>query len=95
MRINRFFVFAVLFGSLSSGLGLAQPAGVEGLKVFRGARIIDGTGRAPLQQGTIVIRNRRIEAVGAPAVVKIPAGATRIDLSARRSCRASSTPMHT
>ena len=46
-----------------------------------GARVIDGTGRAPLDQATIVIENGRISAVGTG--VKIPAGATRLDLAGK------------
>jgi imidazolonepropionase-like amidohydrolase len=59
---------------------LAQaPAG--GTIALTGARVIDGTGAAPLPQATIVITNGRVAAVGAPAAVTIPAGATRIDMS--------------
>jgi imidazolonepropionase-like amidohydrolase len=48
-----------------------------------GGRVIDGTGAAPLPQATIVITEGRIAAVGAPATVRIPVGATRIDMSGR------------
>src|ERR1700681_3285149 len=59
---------------------LAQaPAG--GAVAMTGARVIDGTGAQPLEKATIVISNGRIEAVGAK--VKIPAGATRIDMSGK------------
>ena len=51
--------------------------------VLTGARLIDGTGRAPLEQATLVIANGKIEAVGAPGVVKIPAGATAIDVAGK------------
>ncbi len=47
------------------------------------ARIIDGTGRAPIDKGTIVLVNGRIDAVGPSASVKIPAGAQRIDESGK------------
>src|SRR4051812_42506448 len=47
------------------------------------ARIIDGTGRAPIDKGTIVLVNGRIDAVGPSSSVKIPAGAQRIDASGR------------
>jgi imidazolonepropionase-like amidohydrolase len=61
---------------------LAQgPA--AGTVVLTGARLIDGTGGAPLEQATVVIRNGRIEAAGAPAAVTPPAGATRIDMSGK------------
>ncbi len=37
--------------------------------VLTGARVIDGTGRAPLEQATLLISNGRIQAVGAPGDV--------------------------
>jgi imidazolonepropionase-like amidohydrolase len=46
-------------------------------------RVIDGTGAAPLPQATIVITNGRVAAVGAAAAIRVPAGATRIDMSGR------------
>ena len=61
---------------------LAQ-APAAGTVVLTGARLIDGTGRAPLEQATLVISKGRIEAVGAPAAVTAPAGATRIDVSGK------------
>jgi imidazolonepropionase-like amidohydrolase len=51
--------------------------------VLTGARLIDGTGRAPLEQATLVITNGRVEAVGAPVAVNIPAGATAINISGK------------
>ena len=61
---------------------LAQaPAG--GTVALTGARLIDGTGGAPLEQATVVISNGRIEAVGAPSAVTIPAGAVRVDLAGK------------
>jgi len=37
----------------------------------------------PLQQGIVVLNKGMIEAVGAPAALKIPLGATRVDLSGK------------
>ena len=48
-----------------------------------GARVIDGTGRAPLEQATLVISNGRIQAVGAPDAVQIPAGSERVDVAGK------------
>ena len=64
--------------SFQSSLAQA-PAG--GTVALTGARVINGTGAAPLEQATIVIANGRIEAVGTS--VKIPAGATRVDMSGK------------
>src|ERR1700674_3580874 len=55
------------------------PAG--GTVALTGARVINGTGAQPLEQATIVITNGRIEAVGTK--VKIPGGATRVDMSGK------------
>lgn len=48
-----------------------------------GVRIIDGSGAAPVEQGTIVVANGRITAAGPAAAVQIPAGATRVDLAGK------------
>jgi imidazolonepropionase-like amidohydrolase len=61
----------------------AQAPVNSGVITLTGVRIIDGTGRAPVQNGTIVINNGHIEAVGAASAVKIPAGATRVDLAGK------------
>ncbi len=51
--------------------------------VLTGARVIDGTGRPPIEQGAILVRNGRVEAVGTQAAVAVPAGVTRIDVSGK------------
>jgi imidazolonepropionase-like amidohydrolase len=73
-----------LLTALASALSLlvgasamAQPAAQ--VTVLQGARIIDGQGGAPIENGSIVIRDGRIEAVQ-PAGTKAPAGARVVDL---------------
>lgn len=61
---------------------LAQ-APARGTFALTGARVIDGTGAAPLERATIVIADGRIQAVGTGAAVTIPAGATRVDMSGK------------
>jgi len=76
---------AVAMAVAASWLALsAFPAtddGAASVKAFIGARIIDGTGKAPMQNATLIVRNGRIEAVG-PSV-KPPAGAQRIDATGK------------
>jgi imidazolonepropionase-like amidohydrolase len=48
--------------------------------VLRAARLIDGTGAAPITNAAIVVTDDRIVAVGAAASVPVPAGAHVIDL---------------
>jgi imidazolonepropionase-like amidohydrolase len=78
---------------IGPGLGLMLAAGwlvfssiaattdSNATKAFVGARIIDGTGKAPIENGTLIVRNGRIEAVGKS--VKVPEGAERIDASGK------------
>lgn len=74
-----------------SGLGLAAsvacgPAPVDmtpGLQAFTGARIIDGTGAPAVENGVLVVRDGRIEAVGAADAVETPPDAEQIDLGGR------------
>src|SRR5258705_2858498 len=68
--------------TLASPPSLAQaPAG--GSVAFTNARIIDGTGRAPIERGTLVLTNGRVSAVGPAASVTIPPAAQRIDASGK------------
>src|SRR5688500_1805110 len=48
-----------------------------------GARVIDGTGAAPIANATVLISNGRIERIGPAASLKIPAGATRVDVAGK------------
>lgn len=72
----------VVAAILSFQSSLAQAPG-DGVVALTGARLIDGTGRAPIDQGTVVIRNGRIEAVGTTASVKVPSGAVRVDAAGK------------
>src|ERR687884_824100 len=51
------------------------------MKVLRGGRLIDGTGAAPLDNATIVLRDNRIEAVTTRNESDFPADAQIIDAS--------------
>ena len=88
IRISTRFA-AVLVGTLLVWAGfsfqspLAQQAPAGGTLALTGARVIDGTGAAPIQGATIVIADGRIQAVGPAASVAIPAGATRVDLAGK------------
>jgi len=79
---------AVLVGTWLAWAGFTlQPSLAQapntGTVALTGARVIDGTGAAPLEGATIVIADGRIRAVGTGASVTIPAGATRVDMSGK------------
>ena len=48
-----------------------------------GARVIDGTGAAPIANATILVSNGRITRVGPAASVTVPADAARVDVAGK------------
>jgi imidazolonepropionase-like amidohydrolase len=76
MRGFSFVLLAALTISVS-----AQQTGATLALV--GARVIDGTGAPPIANVTVLITNGRIERVGPAASLKIPAGATRVELAGK------------
>src|SRR6185503_437823 len=53
------------------------------ITVFDGARILDGNGGAPIENGRLVVQDGRVTAVGASSAVSIPAGAARVDVTGK------------
>jgi Amidohydrolase family len=51
--------------------------------VVQGGKLIDGTGRAPIENSVIVIQNGRFQTVGKAGEVGIPAGAQVIDVKGK------------
>jgi imidazolonepropionase-like amidohydrolase len=58
----------------------ARGSSGAALQAFTNAVLIDGTGAAAVEHATVVIRGATIEAAGAAAQVKVPAGAAVTDL---------------
>ena len=52
----------------------------EKILIVQGGKLIDGTGRAPVENSVIVIQASRFQAVGRSGEVSIPAGAEVIDV---------------
>ena len=77
-------VVIALFALFAAGVSIASaqiPA--AGVIAFTGARVIDGTGAAPIEQATIVVTNGRITAIGPSATVMPPAGATVVNVAGK------------
>ena len=70
------FVLAAAWAAAVSGQAPATVALV-------GARVIDGTGAAPIANATLLVTNGRIERIGPSASLKVPAGAARIDVAGK------------
>jgi imidazolonepropionase-like amidohydrolase len=65
----------------SPALAAQGTAAADPGRAWIGARIIDGSGRAPIENATLYIRNGRIEAVGKN--IKLPSGVQRIDATGK------------
>jgi imidazolonepropionase-like amidohydrolase len=61
----------------------AQAPAAAGVTVFEGARLIVGDGRAPIENATFVVDGARFARVGRTGDVRIPSGATRVDLKGK------------
>ncbi|MEX0964826.1 MAG: amidohydrolase family protein [Pseudohongiellaceae bacterium] len=55
----------------------------EGSIAFVGARIIDGTSAAPIEDGVVVITDGRIRTIGPRSAVTVPAGAQIVDVAGK------------
>jgi imidazolonepropionase-like amidohydrolase len=70
----------LIWAGVSYDASYAQaPAGA--VQALTGARVIDGTGAAPLERATILIADGKVQAFGTN--VAIPAGATRVDMTGK------------
>jgi imidazolonepropionase-like amidohydrolase len=83
-RVLRAVTAALLASCALAGTSpIADAQRDPSYKAFVGARIIDGTGRAAIAGGVLVVRGGRVVAVGPAARVKAPVEAERIDVAGR------------
>ncbi|MBA2525679.1 MAG: amidohydrolase family protein [Pyrinomonadaceae bacterium] len=92
MRTSRTILaaFLILIASVSTFLsqetgkqpGAIRPASPQGkgLVAIRAARLIDGTGKAPISNAIVIVTDEKITGVGAAGDVRVPVGARIIDL---------------
>ncbi|HET9830256.1 MAG TPA: amidohydrolase family protein [Vicinamibacterales bacterium] len=79
--MKRAILLIPAIGAALSVTVLSQaPAGVT---VFEGARVIIGTARAPIENASFVVSGARFVQVGRAADVRVPAGATRVNLAGK------------
>ena len=64
------------------GCGEQAPPKLEGVKAFTGATLYDGRENV-IPNATLVVRDGRVDAVGASAVVPVPEGAETVDLGGK------------
>ena len=74
-------VHSICVAALSQTARITPEAPIgKGIVVLRAARLIDGTGAAPINNAVVVITDNTITAVGASSAVRVPANAKLIDL---------------
>jgi imidazolonepropionase-like amidohydrolase len=64
-------------------LALAPSAHAQRTVAFTGLTLIDGTGRAPVRDATIVVRDGRVAAAGPAASIVVPRDAERVRLDGK------------
>lgn len=76
-------LIAILIVLFFTACGPREEVQEKGITAFTGGRIIDGTGRAPIENGVLLIEEGRIVEVGSQDEVEIPAHAETIDISGK------------
>jgi imidazolonepropionase-like amidohydrolase len=86
MRRLNTIAAAVTF-ALAALAALALPARAQAqassVTAYEGARLIVGDGSAPIESATLVVDSARIVQAGPAADVRVPAGATRVNLAGK------------
>lgn len=73
----------VLVAAVCSAFVGTQAPQQRGVVVFEGARLIVGDGSTPIESSAFIVQNNRFSQVGTRGQLKIPAGATRVDLTGK------------
>ena len=79
-RVNEVLVAAVI--TLGFLIGFAMTASAQSVTAYEGARLIVGDGRM-VENATLVVEGARIAQVGSGSDVRVPAGATRVNLAGK------------
>src|SRR5262249_41166579 len=72
-------IVAALCGFAPARQPAVSAQGSNAVVAIVGATVIDGTGAPPIANATMVMKDRRIAAIGAKGSVAVPQGATVID----------------
>ena len=78
------FVAAAMMSDLTSTAPNDQPRPAQrGTFALVGGRLIDGTGAAPVDDATVLVRNGRIASVGPRASMRVPSGVPTVDVAGK------------
>ena len=81
-RVNQWMTGAIMV-AVALTLAARPDAQTGGATAFVGARVIVGDGTAPIENATVVVRNGQIAEVGPSARVRVPEGASRVDVTGK------------
>ena len=73
-------LFVIACSPAAEGQG---PQPIAGVTVFEGARLITGEDTRPIENATFTVEDGRFTSVGRTGEVRVPEGATRVDLSGK------------
>jgi imidazolonepropionase-like amidohydrolase len=80
--LSSLLVFLVLLAACAWLSASQTPAGRD-VMLFEGARLIDGNGRAPIENSAFLVENNTFTRVGRKGKLRAPAGAARVDLTGK------------
>ena len=83
MRAMKLLACCLVVGWVGSIAVFSQSPNASGPVVYEGARLIIGTDTAPIANGAFVVQNGRITALGQRGSIRVPGGATRVDLTGK------------
>ena len=76
-------VIGLVLTAACSSPATGQAPAATGVTAFEGARLIDGTGAAAVDDSVFTVNGGRITAVGRRGQIEVPPGATRVDLTGK------------
>jgi len=82
-RLTRAALYPLIVASLILPALLVSLDGQAGVTVFEGARLITGDGGPPIENSAFIVEGGRFTGVGRRDLLRLPAGAARIDLSGK------------
>jgi len=83
LAVPAVFALACIGGVACQSAPVEPTSPATSVTALTNARVIDGTGGAPMEQTTVIINDGTIEAVGAASTVTIPDGATVVDMTGK------------
>jgi imidazolonepropionase-like amidohydrolase len=77
------FIFILIFMGCEKTPHEEKPTAIEGPIAITHAVIIDGNGGPPIENGTVIVEDGKIQAVGSSESVEIPPNARQIDATGK------------